>query len=116
MRSWVLIKLIVLDVVSGVTTVTRFNIEDSEGHFEKVGNLNSEVVGVLYHHRHARRRVLPARLAEPNRRRYVSSAICPKGIEESFARGGYIINQLELLAILTALLTFPELFRNRRAL
>jgi hypothetical protein len=49
-------------------------------------------------------------------RRYVSSAICPKDIEESFARGGYIINQLELLAILTALLTFPELFRNRRAL
>ncbi len=27
--------------------------------------------------------------------------------------GGYIINQLELLSILTALLTFPELFRNR---
>jgi hypothetical protein len=49
-------------------------------------------------------------------RRYVSSAICPKDIEESFARRGYIINQLELLAILTALLTFPELFRNRRAL
>jgi len=49
-------------------------------------------------------------------RRYVSSAMCPKDIEESFARGGYIINQLELLAILTALLTFPELFRNRRAL
>jgi len=42
--------------------------------------------------------------------------MCPKDIEESFARGGYIINQLELLAILTALLTFPELFRNRRAL
>ena len=46
----------------------------------------------------------------------MSSVICPKDIEESFARGGYIINQLELLAILTALLTFPELFRNRRAL
>jgi hypothetical protein len=49
-------------------------------------------------------------------RRYVSSATCPKDIEESFARGGYIINQLELLATLTALLTFPDLFRNRLAL
>ena len=49
-------------------------------------------------------------------RRYVSSATCPKDIEESFARGGYIINQLELLATLTALLTFPDLFRNRRSL
>ena len=42
-------------------------------------------------------------------RRYVSSAICPKDIEESFARGRHIINQLELLAILTGLLTFPQL-------
>jgi hypothetical protein len=48
--------------------------------------------------------------------RYVSSVICPKDIAESFTRWGYIINQLELLAILTALLTFPELFRNRQAL
>ena len=48
-------------------------------------------------------------------RKYVSSAICPKAVEDTFARGGKIINQLELLAILTALMTYPQLFRNRRA-
>ena len=47
-------------------------------------------------------------------KRYVSSAICPRDIEACFERGGHIINQLELLAILTALLTYPDLFRNRR--
>ena len=40
-------------------TYTRFNIEDSEGHFEEVGNLNGEVVVVHDNQRHARGRVSP---------------------------------------------------------
>ena len=47
-------------------------------------------------------------------RKYVSSGICPPAIEDQFARGGHIINQLELLAILATLLTYRQLLRGKR--
>jgi hypothetical protein len=47
-------------------------------------------------------------------KRYVSSAVCPSDIEVSFERDGHIINQLELLAMFTVLLTFPDILRGRQ--
>jgi hypothetical protein len=37
------------------------------------------------------------------------SAICPAALQQAFERRGFIINQLELMAVLCCLLTYGEL-------
>jgi hypothetical protein len=46
----------------------------------------------------------------------VSSAVCPAALQLTFDRRGFIINQLELMAVLCCLLTYGEWLRGRRVL
>ena len=48
--------------------------------------------------------------------RRVSSAVCPAALQLAFDRRGFIINQLELMAVLCCLLTYGECLRGRRVL
>ena len=46
----------------------------------------------------------------------MSSAVCPAALQLTFDRRGFIINQLELMAVLCCLLTYGEWLRGRRVL